>query len=340
MAAWVPCVGLGLLPLLGCAVLPDPGERWERLPPALTIPGPERDPEPFRNWSLHPEEAEAAFAHGAIRSLERRSAGGGTTGAARVRLEIPGHEGPVDVKWKRAPRRLDGINNSPRREIAAYEVQKLVLDPEQYVVPTTVARCVAEEMVGAVERAFRADASCALGALSLWLRDVTLPDVLYDAAAFAADAGYALPMAHFNLVTYLIDHEDGRTGNFLVSKSGAFRRVYAVDNGVAFGGIFYNWFVRNWDDIRVPALPRAAVDRLRALTRESLDPLGVVAQLERGPDGIYRNVPPGANLDPGAGVRLGDGVVQLGLQRGEIDDIWERIQDLLEEIDEGDLLVF
>jgi len=333
-------IGLGLLLLSGCAVLPHPAEHWERVPPALAASGAERDPEPFRNWSLRPAEAEAALAHGAFRSLERRSAGGGTTGAARLRLEVAGHERPVDVKWKRAPRRLDGINNSPRRELAAYEVQKLVLDPDQYVVPTTVVRCVTTEMVGAPEPAFRADASCALGALSLWLEDVTLPDVLYDAEAFAADPGYALPMAHFDLVTYLIDHEDGRRGNFLVSKSGAFRRVYAVDNGVSFGGIFYNWFVRNWDGLRVPALPRAAVDRLRGLRRDSLDRLGVLAQLERRADGRYENVAPGANLDPDAGVRIDEGVVQLGLERDEIDGLWERIQELIEDVDEGDLRVF
>jgi len=44
------------------------------------------------------------------------------------------------AKLKRAAYRGQATNNEPRYEIAAYRLQKLFLDPEEYVVPPTVLR--------------------------------------------------------------------------------------------------------------------------------------------------------------------------------------------------------
>ncbi len=51
-------------------------------------------------------------------------------------------------------------------------------------------------------------------------------------------------------------------------------------------------------------------------------------------------VEPTGNLDDGRGVRREDGVVQLGLTSDELDDIYERLQSLLEDIDKGEIEVF
>ena len=51
-------------------------------------------------------------------------------------------------------------------------------------------------------------------------------------------------------------------------------------------------------------------------------------------------VAPGRNLDPDKGARLKDGVVQFGLTEEEIDDLGERIEDLLEDVDEDDVALF
>jgi len=100
-------------------------------------------------------------------------------------------------------------------------------------------------------------------------------------------------------------------------------------------------FVDNWNSIRVPAFRKESIERLRALRREELDQtLGVLAQLERNDDGVYVNVPPGRNLDAGDGVRLEAAILQFGLTDDEIEDVWERIQDLIEDVDEGDVAVF
>ena len=176
--------------------------------------------------------------------------------------------------------------------------------------------------------------------VALWLDDLKLPDPLFDPQRFRRDPVYAYYLANFNLLTYLMKHLDGRTGNFLVSKDPAYRHVFAIDNGVGFGGIFYNWFVPNWDDVRVPALRKESIERLRALERADLDVLGVVSQLELDDSGIFRNVAPGENLAPRRGVRISDRTIQLGLKKSEIDDIWQRIEDLLEEVDDGEIQLF
>jgi hypothetical protein len=68
--------------------------------------------------------------------------------------------------------------------------------------------------------------------------------------------------------------------------------------------------------------------------------LGVVSQLELDDEGVYVNVPPGENLDPDHGVRIEGDVIQFGLTDDEIDDVWERIEALIEDVDEGDVPVF
>ena len=57
-------------------------------------------------------------------------------------------------------------------------------------------------------------------------------------------------------------------------------------------------------------------------------------------DGILKTAPHGKNLAPNAGVRISDGTVQLGLTSGEIDDLWQRIQQVIAEVDDGTLPVF
>ena len=47
---------------------------------------------------------------------------------------------PLRVKWAAAPRGGDSFNNRPRFEVAVYELQKLFLDEEDFVVPPTVVR--------------------------------------------------------------------------------------------------------------------------------------------------------------------------------------------------------
>ena len=245
-------------------------------------------------------------------------------------------------KWKRMPPDLDGVNNAPRKEIAAYELQKLVLDPTDYVVPTSVPRCVRLERfeeVGIDIEPTLPESRCVMGLLSVWIDGVTVPDLLYDERRFLDDPVYAWYLANFNLITYLMQHLDGRDGNFLVSKDESRRQVYAVDNGISFGAFFYNWFVPNWEVIRVPALRQESIDRLRKLSRDDLDALGVLTNMSMGEDDVLRPAPYTENFDDDDGARIENSSIQLGLTDDEIDDLWDRIEDLIEQVDKGEIAV-
>ena len=67
--------------------------------------------------------------------------------ARRGALTAPSGEA-FDVKVRPATRR-DEFNNVPRYELAAYHIQPLFLDPEDYVVPPTVFRSFPLEVVRA-----------------------------------------------------------------------------------------------------------------------------------------------------------------------------------------------
>lgn len=295
------------------------------------------------HWPISPELAERAFTREPLLIISHEYAGRGMTGAEKIEVDLLTAGQHVTAKWKPIPRRLDAINNSPRRELAAYEVQKLFLDPADYVVPTSTLRCLAASDYQESETTVSPtlpETTCQIGVLSLWLDHVTLPDPLIDIERFSQDPVYARHLADFNLLTHLIQHKDGREGNFLVSKDDRHRRVFAIDNGVAFSGLAYNWFVPNWEKMRVPALRRGAIDRLRKVTEADVEALGVVAQLEIMQDGSVRVTPPTKNLDSDDGVRRNGRSIQFGLDDDEVEDLWERIEDLIQDVDHGRIAVF
>ncbi len=334
---------------LGCAL----GGPHDRRPVSFQTPAQPEGAAPFPNWPVPPERAESLLGDTPlddenIEIVSMEGAGGGVTGARRDEVRFKKAHEQLRLKWKTfPPGKLEGANNSPRRELAAYDVQKLFLDPEDYVVPTSVARCVPLEIYqrrNPGEPASVDGTECVLGLISLWMKDVEVPPELFEPARFRADPSYAYFLSNFNVLTYLIGHKDGRDGNFLVAKDPKRRQVFAVDNGVAFdiayGGMWFNWFVPNYNTIRIPAIRKDTVERLRGVRRADLDGLGVLVQFERNQAGLLENVPAGSNLDPKRPARIQDGTVQLGLKPDEIDDIWERIQDLLKDVDEGKLGTF
>ena len=140
-----------------------------------------------------------------------------------------------------------------------------------------------------------------------------------------------------------MNHHDSRLGNVLVSKDDADRRVFAIDNGTTFGPFFFNWFFPPsfaWRDMRVSAIPRNAVNRLRKLTEDDMKSLSVIVQLEADETGVLRIVAPTEPIDEEEGVNVRGTTLQLGLTDDEIEDVWERIEDLLEDIDRGKIGVF
>ena len=244
---------------------------------------------------------------------------------------------PYRVKLRRAEPGAEDFNNRPRYDLAAYELQKLFLDPDEYVVPPTALRMMPlgelRPYAAQAEPTFRGSDEV-LVVLQYWLQEVKVVADVYDPVRFAADPGYARHVGQLNVLTWLIEHGDANVGNFLLSRAERSPRVFSVDNGVSFA---YNESDRSdaWKELRVERLPADTVERLRRIDRDELHRrLGVLAQW-RLEQGRWLAMPPGENLAPHGGVRQQDGVIQLGLRKQEIERVARRLKQLLELVDDG-----
>lgn len=296
------------------------------------------------SWPLPPTDAERLFAEAPMTLEKAEHTATGVAGAFKATADFKGDTRPLEVKWKPVDGAdIDNWNNNPRKEIAAYLVQRWFLAPRDYVVPATTMRCIpldAYKRFDPSPAATVPGTTCVLGMVSLWVQHVKVPDALYEPDRFVTDPNYAYHLADFNLLAYLIEHRDGRPGNILVSDDPGDRHVFAIDNGISFGGLIYNFLTTNWDTIRVPALRRETVEKLRHLDHRELEALRVVAELRADRRGVLQPVPPGRVMDPERGVRIDGSRVQLGLTTAEIDAVSRRITALLERVERGELPVF
>jgi hypothetical protein len=267
--------------------------------------------------------------------ISRPKAKGDITLKAEARF---GDHAPLRVKVRKAEPGAEAFNNVPRYDLAAYELQKLFLDPAEYVVPPTALRMLPLTELrkfAQVERTFRG-ADQALVVVQYWLNDVAVYADVYYPEKFASDPVYARHIGQLNVLTYLIEHRDSNAGNFLISKAESGARVFSIDHGVAFASEDSDRGML-WKDMRVKQLPGDLIARLRAITRETLESrLAVLAQWKLQ-EGQFVPMDLGPNLSPLRGVRQEDGMVQMGLRRTEIGAIWKLLQKLLARIDDGDI---
>jgi len=259
----------------------------------------------------------------------------------RVDLAFP-DSSVMRVKWAKSAPRGAAFNNQPRYELAAYELQKLFLSEPDYVVPPTVARSVPLRWY---QRTLQPDAaatfpgaSSVLVVLQYWLANVTNNGVV-DEMRMDIDTVYARHFGDLNILTYLIRHNDSNVGNVLMSTNPFNLRLFSVDNGVAFNNEVSDRGTY-WRTLHTKRLPRGTVERLRRITREDLDrALAVVAQFEIHNQELVP-VEKTAPLSAQEGVRQKGNVVQLGLEKREIDGMYSRLQNLLERIDSGVIQTF
>lgn len=244
---------------------------------------------------------------------------------------------PLRVKLRKAEPGADSFNNVPRYDLAAYELQKLFLDPAEYVVPPTVLRMLPRAEFAKyspdVERTFR-QTDQVLGVIQYWLSDILVLADVYKEERFASDPVYARHIGQLNILTFLIEHQDSNAGNFLIGRAEKGARVFSIDNGVAFASEGSDRG-ELWRDLRVRQLPADAVERLRGITTQVLDEkLGVVAQWQLQGE-AFIPAARGANLQARRGVRLTDGQLQMGLTRNEIRQLERRLKELLKRVDDG-----
>jgi hypothetical protein len=295
-----------------------------------------------KDFCLPAKRVERLLRDAPMQVLQVRPPDSGTNGAKTLWLSFPDENLVIKAKWKASKKDARGFNNDPRKELAAYAAQKLFLEPEEYVVPPTVGRCIpitfySAEVAAEESRPTFDDGKCVFGVLSYWLENVKeLGSLSRD--RYAKDPLYRRNVATLNLLTHLIDHHDTRNSNFVIAKDPRRPRAFAVDNGLSFGGIRNPraFFVRDWAQLIVPSVPLAQVERLRRLTRADLDTLLVVAQFELR-DGQLEPVAPTAPFSKTEGVRRSGNIVQLGLTVEEIDGIEARLKKLLARVDTYDI---
>lgn len=291
------------------------------------------------------DSIERRLAHDSFELVDRRASRGlEEERTARAALAFP--DGTMMVaKWARAAPGGEAFNNVPRFEIAAYEIQKLFLEEDEYVVPPTVARAFSLERYRQLDPddadatpTFRGTASI-LVALQYWLLAVSGDD-FWDEARMRSDAAYARHIGNFNILTYLIRHGDENEGNFLISTLPGEPRVFSVDNGVSFSSRESDRGYR-WRRLHVDRVSAATVERLRSLTLDDLTrQLETVAEFTVQADGTLTPVDPSPSMDRGLGVRQDSDRIQLGLTRREINGVWSRLRDLLSMVDRGRVAVF
>ena len=248
----------------------------------------------------------------------------------------------VDAKWKAAPSSGEGWNNSPRRELAAYTVQQLFLDPDDYLVPPVAVRCIpvdAYRKISTSATPTLPHTTCVLGTLSAWLSNVETPDKSWDPKRFAQDPRFAYHFGNLNILTHLIKHRDARRSNFLLSTDALNPQLFSVDNGISFDSL-YNFFAWHFDKIRVANLPRQSIERLQKVTPDQLQALAVLIELQPDGDGTLRVSPATPAADHTHGVRMVGKGIQMGLTREEIATIEERLQALLADVRSGREQVF
>jgi hypothetical protein len=261
------------------------------------------------------------------------------------RITLAGGNGEPDmvVHLKPVAPPGEGFNNEPRYELAAYRLQQLFLDEPGYVVPPVVLRAMPvdayRDFGNVTGRTIRGTQSV-LFLLSYWLQNLAVDTVdPFDARLFDRDTTYAVHFANANVLTHLIEHKDGNHGNVIVSMDGLNRRVFAVDNDVAFRSQVSDQGDR-WKDLVVDRIPATTVERLRGITGEQLRAtLGVVAEFEIV-DGQLKPVEAGPNLGPNRGVRSRDGRMQFGLTEREIRDLEGRIARRLRDVERGRIKTF
>ncbi|MEM6954278.1 MAG: hypothetical protein AAF411_01465 [Myxococcota bacterium] len=352
---------VALLLIVGACYFDHPRPRGRRGAVELSQPGELCAGPRVRDCRSH-GQASAELANLNNRLLHAAPTPGGSQGAAVVTMETP--QGVIfDAKWR--PLAARSRFSDPIAELASERLQRLLLEPTDYVVPPTEVGCLERERYRMLRHrvAERADRRCIVGTLSYWLPNVlTLDDArlrgfvpdpskardarphgdawLYEPRRFRRDARYRRNIAHLNLLAYLMEHGDAHDGQFVVSASS--EHVFLVDNSVAFGMGRRRTMEGRQDFSRwvVPSIPRDTADRLRVFVESDLRSLRVIAEFE-GEGSRLRLVPAGSAFgSPEARLRERGGRLQLGLRQSEVEAIRSRARDLFGRVRRGEVRVF
>jgi hypothetical protein len=295
------------------------------------------------------QEIEQLLAADDLQILGMDDPPGGMQGAKILTLRgsVAGRSVTFRVRW-RAQSTADVINE-PRKELAAYAVQKLFLNEDELVAPPTAAYCfgLAEyQRFAPDERATFRGVDCVFGFATYWLEGVKTAasasedgwvsnngdSMLWDRRQFERDAMYRASISKCNLLTHLINHGDAHGGQLLLEQTPRGLRVYVVDSSVAFLSIKnpVMLFREDWSQLQVPSLPERSIARLKSLSRQDFARLGVVQELDLRDGRLLprKQTSPDSSGEPGA-IRWSGKHLRIGLTEAEIALVSSRIRDLL-----------
>jgi len=250
------------------------------------------------------------------------------------------------VRWR--AQSSAGLINEPRKELAAYAVQKLFLSEQELVVPPTVAICLPLSEYRRFEPneppTFE-NIDCVLGFASYWLEGVE--DVgaaqksgtlranggIWDRRRFETDPVYRSSVSNANVFTYLINHGDAHEKQFMLERTPEGLRTYVVDNSIAFLSIKNPLLLvrEDWSQLQIPYVPQQLVARIEALTVANLRALSSLAELEKQgrqlvPSSPTRErVPTDGHAMSWQGSRL-----RIGLSNREIELVAARMRELVQ----------
>ena len=272
----------------------------------------------------------------------------GSQGAKVLTLKASGPRGATVFRAKWRPQSSADLINEPRKELAAYAVQRLFLTDDEFVSPPTVAHCFPlssyRQFAKAEQPTFEV-ADCVLGFASYWLEDVQSVsaarkhgvldsgDGVWDAARFDRDTLYRESVAKTNLLMFLIEHGDAHDDQFLLEVTPHGARAFVVDNSIAFLSIPNPMllFREDWSNIHVPWLPKRAIERLRRLTDDDYTLLGTVAELELKdrqlvtPSELERAPSDGSAMSwHGSRLRFGLTTKEIALVRSQVGELLAR----------------
>jgi hypothetical protein len=295
-------------------------------------------------------EIEAWLRDPDLRILGSAATQRGIQGAKVLTLSVVAGPGPVTfrAKW-RAYSTLTNMSD-PRRELAAYGVQRSYLEPDEYVVPPTAGYCFdLAEYRARVDPAARATfrgIPCVYGVLSYWLEDarsldaaeeqglLARDDRALDRQLFSRSPSYRDSAANANLLAYLIHHGDSHINQFVITGDAERPHLYIVDNSLAFDRYQNPDLPERWSELIVPALPLKSLLRLRLAAQNGFSQLAVVEQY-RASNG--RLIASDAGREAGRvdeGLRWVRGELQVGLTSAEIRSVDSRARALLRRLAE------
>lgn len=252
-----------------------------------------------RDNCLTPAQIESLLVSKDARILAAERTASGGNGAWVLTLSAPFEGRSIQFRAKWRPDASRGGTNSPRNELVAHALQRLYLDPLDYIHPPTRSRCFELDHYRTVvdsdaQPSFPKQSSCVFGTIAHWVEGASTltnewfyREAVLDEARWQHDATYRRTLADANLLTYLTLNGDTHRGNWLKVDTAAGRRIYMVDSSLSFTR-HRNAALTLHDDFSAILVPlrKQSVDRVMQIDEATLESLSAIERVYASDAGL------------------------------------------------------